>query len=126
MQLIVADVNANDVCGTALQQAISETTGRLTDVQATKIFDVERNMLERTFKLESAARDEAIKLAGFDFQLNIGVNGSTRFRQRYFCCTVTSEHMPRRDQALRGCARRRKATLNKQQISAHGKKLDFY
>ena len=80
MQLIMSNVIANDVRYTALQQAIGETTRRLTNIQTLKIFDVERDMVERTIELEPAARDKSIQFAGFDFELNIVVNVSAGFR----------------------------------------------
>ena len=121
-----SNVNANDVRYTALQQAIGETTRRLTNIQALKIFDAERDMVERTIELESAARDKAIQLAGFNFQLDIIVNGNARFRQRDFCGAVASKHMSRCDQALRSGARRREPSLNEQYVGAHEKELQRF
>ena len=71
MQLPVPDIDADDVAGASLQQAVGEAAGRLPDVEAQLAADAEAGLRQRPGKLEAAARDV--------MRVGVGGHGQRRF-----------------------------------------------
>jgi hypothetical protein len=68
MQLIMANIDANDMRSAALQQAIGETARGLPDIEAVQMRDIQSNMRQRAVQLEAAARYETIEITRVDFK----------------------------------------------------------
>ena len=110
IELAGADIDGVDARRAALQQAIGEAAGGGADVEADLARDIDREMIERGFQLESAAADVARLREQFDLARRVDV------RAGLVGLLPVDQHLAGQDQRLRFLARFGEAALDHEQI----------